>query len=111
MEYRSINNQELKLLEILITKSGFDFGNQWKKNIVVKPLNDGGMGSLELFPDGNVNLKRVFGKQISEYFFQDVDGVKVIASLNIDSSGNLYELDLWKTDFSPLQKINCLPHL
>ncbi|WP_420885213.1 DUF6984 family protein, partial [Candidatus Symbiothrix dinenymphae] len=35
----------------------------------------------------------------------DEDGVDVIASLNIDDTGDLYELDIWKTDFSPLIKL------
>ena len=38
-------------------------------------------------------------------FFTDEDGVKVIASLNVDSDGHLFELDIWKTDFSPLLRI------
>jgi len=41
---------------------------------------------------------------ISEHLFLDVDGVTVIASLNIDKDGNLFELDIWKTDYSPLIK-------
>ncbi len=47
----------------------------------------------------------IFGKQISDFQFTDVDGVEVIASLNVDSDGNLLELDIWKTDFGKLIKL------
>ena len=67
-------------------------------------MDDGGMGGLVIF-SGEENLKyRQFGEQISEYCFLDKDGVTVIASLNIDNKGNLFELDIWKTDFSKLIK-------
>jgi len=39
------------------------------------------------------------------FSFTDNDGVRVIASLNMDSNGNLFEMDIWKTDFSSLINI------
>ena len=39
---------------------------------------------------------------VSEYEFKDKDGVDVVASLFLDKEGNLYELDIWKVDFSEL---------
>lgn len=68
-------------------------------------MADGGMGSLYLFKEFSNNDQRAFSKQVSECLFTDKDGVTVIASLNIDNNGDLYELDLWKTDFSPLIKL------
>jgi hypothetical protein len=51
--------------------------------------------------------KERFAKQISEYEFLDVDGTLVSAALYIDEINNeLYELDIWKVDFSPLIRIN-----
>jgi hypothetical protein len=35
--------------------------------------------------------------------FKDIDGTPVSAALNVDQQGNLYELDIWKVDFSPTQ--------
>lgn len=72
---------------------------------MVRPMNDGMMGSLYLFPQGKIIAGRKFGKQISDFQFTDVDGVEVIASLNVDSDGNLFELDIWKTDFGKLIKL------
>jgi hypothetical protein len=69
---------------------------------MVKPMDDGGMGSLFLFPNEGIITNRMLGEQVSEFEFFDKDGIKVIASLNIDQEGNLFELDIWKTDYSPL---------
>ena len=66
------------------------------------------MGSLRLFPEGRATQKSIFGKQVSEYQFADSDGTQVIASLYVDQNGELFELDIWKTDFG---KLICIPEL
>lgn len=45
------------------------------------------------------------GRQISEFQFTDIDGVEVIASLNVDVDGVLFELDIWKTNFEKFVKL------
>jgi len=97
--------KEIQLLDKLIENSSIDLPLNWKSTLKVKPMDDGGMGSLLLFLNGINNSKRVFGEQISEYQYKDIDGVDIIASLNVDSHGSLFELDIWKTDFSPTKKI------
>jgi len=77
----------------------------WKEGLLVSPMDDEEMGSLRLFPKDNITEVRVFGKQVSDFQFTDLDGVEVIASLNIDNEGNLFELDIWKTDFGKLLKL------
>ena len=42
------------------------------------------------------------GKHISEYHFHDRDGVLVLASLILDENNELFEIHIWKTDFSEL---------
>jgi hypothetical protein len=37
--------------------------------------------------------------------------VPVSVALNVDQHGELFELDLWKVDFSPLQRIATLGEL
>lgn len=96
--------QEEKLLELLIRKSSYTFPENWKENLLVRAMDDGEMGSLYLFPKGEIKKDRIFGEQISEFQFTDQDGVEIIASLNIDDNGNLFELDIWKTDFGKLIK-------
>jgi hypothetical protein len=75
------------------------------ENLLVEPMPDGGMGSLRLFPYGHLPGKKVFGRRVAEIQFNDIDNVDVIASLNVDNEGVLFELDVWKTDFSVLKRI------
>lgn len=63
------------------------------------------MGSLRLLPEGTANQNRVFGSAPSECRFTDADGVEVIATLYLDSNKQPFELNMWKTDFSPLMRI------
>ena len=99
---RKLFPQEEKLLDLLAQKSLVKLSPHWKDNLLVIPMNDGGMGSLQLLPDGIKQENRLFGKCISQYQFTDKDGVEVIVSLNVDDKGELFELDIWKTDFSQL---------
>ena len=46
---------------------------------------------------------RQHGKTLAEAQYNDVDGVLVSIALNIDKNGNLFEMDFWKVDFSPLR--------
>ena len=96
--------QEKKLLELLVQKSSMAIPEDWWDELLVSPMADGGMGSLYLFPHGEIIEGRVFGEQVSDFQFTDLDGVEVIVSLNVDNDGNLFELDVWKTDFGNLLK-------
>ena len=98
--------QEELLLEILVKKSLIPFHENWKDGLLVHPMLDGQMGSLYLFPKGKNYTNRLFNRQISDYSFEDNDGILVIASLIIDQNNELFELDIWKTDFSKLLAIN-----
>lgn len=101
---RKPTEQELRILELLIKKSSLVLSDNWKDNLLVRPMEDGEMGSLYLFPNGKIIENRILGEQVSEFQFTDIDNVEVIASLNIDDNGELFELDMWKTDFSKLSR-------
>jgi len=102
---RKLSKDEARLLELLIKKASFIISYNLEDDLDVKSMDDGGMGSLKLFPKGISHDNRLFGKQVSECMFLDEDGIDVIASLNLDDEGELFELDIWKTDFSSLIKI------
>ena len=68
----------------------------------VEEMNDGGMVSL-LFVS-NKKLRK-FGSSIAEIQFDDVDKTPVLASIYLDEEGELFELDIWKVDFTPLKRI------
>ncbi|WP_461625535.1 DUF6984 family protein [Bradyrhizobium sp. 25ACV] len=74
---------------------------------LVEQMNDGGMGSLRFVGSADRRL----GKCVGEVEFDDADGVTVSVALNVDQRGELFELDLWKVDFSPLQRIAAVAEL
>lgn len=94
--------QEARVLELLVAKSHRQIPLDWKEDLLVCPMDDGGMGSLRLFPRGEIVEGRVFGEQVSCFQFNDRDGIPVLASLYLDSNGNLFELDVWKVNYGAL---------
>jgi hypothetical protein len=99
---RKPKREEVELIDFLIKKSLKKISSDWKEKITVQPMNDGRMGSLVICTNDKKEQDQRFGEQISEYHFTDKDGIDVIVSLNVDNNGNLFELDIWKTDFTPL---------
>lgn len=98
---RELTKDEEQLIAFLISKSSVDIPVNWRENLLAKPLDDGGMGSLFLFYKGtHVDKKRKLGLRVSEMTFVDEDGVDIIVSLNVDEKEILYELDVWKVDYS-----------
>lgn len=97
--------QEERLLELLVKKSSIAIPKNWKEELLVYPMDDGEMGSLRLFPKGKITEGKILGEQVSDFQFTDLDGVEVIVSLNVDNEGNLFELDIWKTDFGQILKL------
>ena len=97
---------ELRLLRFLLGNAGSSESlEELLGNLKVSDMDDGGMGSLRLFAADSSSTEREFGKCSSACQFADKDGVDVIASLNVDSNGDLYELDIWKTNFGKLIRI------
>jgi hypothetical protein len=100
---RKLTIKEENLISFLIQKENLNISSDWKKNILAFSMNDGNMGSLKLCPEGIYDEKREYIQRfVSEYEFKDEDGVDVVASLFLDKEGKLYELDIWKVDFSEL---------
>ena len=68
----------------------------------VEDMKDGEMGSLYFVTPVKTISERRMGKCISGMQFTDNDNILVLVSLNVDEDDELFELDIWKTDFSPL---------
>ncbi|PPQ19023.1 hypothetical protein CV770_12900 [Bradyrhizobium sp. AC87j1] len=100
---RPLTLQERDLIVYILGQSSSSHGHF----DLVEEMNDGGMGSLRFVGSADRRL----GKCIGEAEFDDADGVPVSVALNIDQRGELYELDFWKVDFSPLQRIAALSDL
>ena len=77
-----------------------------KKNhflLFVQKMDDGEMGSFLIFQNqSDIQAKREFGKQASEYQFVDDDGIPVLVTLNLDRQYRLFEVDVWKINYKPL---------
>ena len=100
---RKLTIKEESLIDFLIRKENLSINPDWKKNTLALSMNDGNMGSLKFWTEGVNDEKREYIPSfVSEYEFKDVDGIDVIASLFLDKKGDLYELDIWKVDFSEL---------
>jgi len=106
MDYRKPTKDEEELIQLLVDGSSLIFPADWKDGLLVYPMKDGGMGSLLLIPKEALTQDRKFGRQVAEYHFKDRDGIEVIVSLNVDKSDKLFELDIWKTDYSKLIDIS-----
>jgi hypothetical protein len=67
---------------------------------VVCDMNDGGMGGIRFIrSDSN---RRKFGREIYHGAFADLDGVPVSVTMNVDQYEDLFQLDFFKADNSPL---------
>ena len=102
MNKRPLTADETDLLNLLLSHKKPQYtGLETRFSNSVTTLDDGAMGSFLFSSDTNETrpLKII---PIAEHLFHDKDGVPVLATLYSYSDGQLYELDIWKADFSPL---------
>lgn len=72
------------------------------RGCAVEDMADGGMGSIRFLRSPGESS--TFNTAVAEAEYVDADGVTVSIVANIDQRGNLFELDFWKVDFSPLRE-------
>lgn len=102
-QIRNINQIEKQIVKYLAKKADIVIPEEHYKNMLIRKMDDGEMGSFSIFPvASDVESKRKFGRQASEFEFVDDDGVLVIVSLYLDEENKLLEVDVWKTDFNPV---------
>ena len=63
-------------------------------------LDDGGMGSIRFGSDS----QRKYGKDLIQVKYFDSDKTLVIITLIEDDKQDLFELEMWKVDFSELKQ-------
>ncbi|MGG7607824.1 DUF6984 family protein [Massilia sp. BKSP1R2A-1] len=98
---RPLRNEEDSLVRALllhVTDSG-QLVRQLEQ-AQVRDMDDGGMGSLKFAGDE----PRSLGNCLMKAEYRDRDGILVSIALNADTGGRLYELDIWRMDFAPLQE-------
>jgi hypothetical protein len=108
MTIRRLTTEEKSLLASLLNNAAAPPFKVSLDAVLASPYDDGGMGSLQLFPtDASTSRQRHLGKEIARGMFKDRDGVDVSVTVNVDDQGELYELDIWKVDSSPLLRWPC----
>jgi len=107
---RKLTIQEYELICFLLV------GNPKAKQIIedlvkmpVEEMDDGGMGSLRFVRENMPDRK--FGKQISEITLLDTDKVPVSFAIFLDKDDHLFELNVFKADFSNLVKFPTPPYI
>jgi hypothetical protein len=101
--WRKLRKEEADLIAAIVrnTPKGKEIVQSLSERLV-EDMPDGGMGSLR-FKAGD-DRERRFGRKIGEAEFTDEDGILVSAAVNLDSNDELFELDLWKVDFTSLKR-------
>lgn len=103
---RTITNDEYDFLERVGACSGLNLNAiGLSRSCLVEQMADGGMGSLRFQSLLNAHTDRALGNAIVQGEFNDCDGSPVSFTINVDHQGMLYELDLWRVDFNPLQRV------
>lgn len=103
MNNRSLRLPELGLLIFLLRGiAGTEHLLAVLHTVQVTELSEGENGSLRFLSQ---RPNRRLGERIAGTQFLDEDGVPVLVSLYLDQEGDLYELDCWKTDDTPLRRI------
>lgn len=72
------------------------------ERVLVTDMNDGGMGSV-IFDSPKMN--RLFGAEVAVGWYFDSDRVPVSVAVNVDKGGELFEIDSYKTDSTPLIRL------
>ena len=99
--YREPDERERRLLEFLAAKTDA-VDSESLSGILVRDMDDGGMGSIELLPRGAQPEAQRIGSVVADHDFLDTDGVSISVALIVDQNGDPFELDVWKVDFSPV---------
>ncbi|MGL5784629.1 MAG: DUF6984 family protein [Alphaproteobacteria bacterium] len=100
-----MKNEEKKfLLDILKNIPGSEFFAENLEALSVEDMEDGKMGSIKFINKNSKIKNRKFGSVLKTIEILDLDGVPISINLNLDEDGELFELDVWKVDFSPLKK-------
>jgi len=99
---RELREDELRVLRKMLSQTSIEteFEEQLA-SMKVQTMADGGMGSIRFY-NGRDRSPLDYGGEIAEAAFQDADGVPVSITLSVDTIGDLFEMDVFKADFSPL---------
>jgi hypothetical protein len=96
MALRPIREDERALIKHLL--SLVKGGSRYQIPEEVANLTEGGMGGIQLATRGEHTA------DIVEADYKDTDGRDVLITLTMNQYDELFDLDIWKADFSSLQR-------
>jgi hypothetical protein len=96
MSLRPIKPEERELISHLLRLVQGE--ERYKIPDEVENLGEGGLGGIQLSGKGDPAADLV------EATYFDEDRRKVLITLTVNEHGELYDLDIWKMDFSPLRR-------
>ena len=98
---RHLLAEEIDLIRALLVATGSE-GEKYLDDLaarLVTDLSDGGMRSIRF-----VRSNKPFKRSLKSAKYLDADGVLVLFDLYVDDANDLHEVDIWKVDFTPLQR-------
>jgi len=108
---RALKKEEQELISFMLkdNKEFEYFITHQLTHSKVEEMNDGNMGSLKFLSVKNIKSK--MKEEIARIDLHDIDGIPLSITLNINTDNELYELDIFKGDFSPLKKFPVTPYI
>ena len=95
---RALSANELELLKFMLSDKKHDHLLNGIGSLRVNELVDGHMGSIRFI--SLLNERQASCLETAE--FRDVEGSNINVTINADQTGALYEIDIWKYDFTPV---------
>lgn len=99
---RKLRDDELRIIRKMAAGTSFQSAVERQlAEMEAQDMPDGGMGSIQFY-NGIERSVLEYGNQIAEAAFKDADGVSVSVILSVDRAGQLFDLDMFKADGTPL---------
>jgi hypothetical protein len=108
---RALRKEEQELIAFMLRgKPDFsDYITNQLPHSIVEEMNDGGMGSLKFLSVKDV--KSIMKDEVARIDLRDIDGINLSITININTDGEIYELDVFKGDSSPLKQFPVAPYI
>jgi len=97
---RALSGSEIELLEFILSDKKYEQLLDGARNLWVTELVDGNMGSIRFVSPLNERQATCLEKAEC----RDAEGSNINVAINADQTGELFEIDIWKYDFTPVSE-------
>jgi hypothetical protein len=96
---RKLRDEEMQLvIDLTSGKPNSESIQKDLDKLLVTDLSDGGMGSVRTAEESGESARKT--STIANGLYSDSDGTIISVEVSVDANGKLFEIDIWKTDFS-----------